>query len=228
MKKGFNTFYYTDSAIQDKRTLSLLSIVCDSVHLHYMSPDYYFTQFQERWEKEKELPVFKKRSVEISTITSKYSNEYIKFLEENKDLIDAEIIQPIQTSMKPPDWESLEQYGEILGENDSAFKFTDFGIRARIIPKDKIYIDSPYFSLYRIQSSCASFCFALESQITPISDNPLLSSIVQSSMNRYSGLKLEYTYEDLSKILAFKTLSSTLPNFGSLTCEQIFEIREYM
>jgi hypothetical protein len=43
-------------------------------------------------------------------MTTKYSDSYFKFLEENKDLIDSRIIQLIQTKIKPSGWESLEQY----------------------------------------------------------------------------------------------------------------------
>jgi hypothetical protein len=58
-----------------------------------------------------------------------------------------------------------------------------FGIITGIIPKDKVYIDSPYFSIYRLQSICGSLYFALKSQITPISDNPILSSFAQESIS---------------------------------------------
>jgi hypothetical protein len=228
MDTDFNTFYYTDSTIQDKRTLSLLSIMCDTVYLHYMPPDYYFIPWKERWEAEKELPIFKTCPVEISIITTKYCNDYSQFIEENTDLIDAGIINPIQTKLKPPDWENLEQYDKQFWKDYAGLKFGELGLKAGLVPTDKVYIDFPYFSIYRFQSNCASLYFALKSQITPISDNPFLSSLAQDVVSGYSDLEVKYTQEDFSKILAFKTLSATLPNFGHLTCDQIFEIREYL
>lgn len=228
MSETFDTFYYTDAFISDKRTLSLLSILCDSVHLYYLSPDYFLKPLQERWEVEKTQPFFRKSPCEDTLITSIHHQKHIEFIKENRELVNAGVIHPILVSATPPDWKNFQKFEQKMMDNYSGIKVGVWGTNVRLVPEDKIYIDTPYFSLYRWQSFSGALYFAIKANITPISDDPVLSSIACDTVTRFSGLNIEYNPKDLSRLLGFKVLSSILPNFGELSPEQILEIRDNM
>lgn len=228
MNEKFNTFYYTDSFISDKRTLSLLSILSDSVYLYYLSPDYFLKPLEEKWSKEKEEPFFKKSPCEETLITNVYHQKHLEFVKENEELVDTGVIRPILVKATPPDWENFQRFEQKMMENYSGIGIGLWGMNVGLVPKDKIYIDAPYFSLYRWQSFSGALYFAIKANITPISDNPIVSSIACETLTKFSDLNIEYNPKDLSKLLGFKALSSILPNFGELRPEQILEIRDDM
>jgi hypothetical protein len=223
----FNTFYYTEALISDKRSLSLLSLMSDSVYFYYLSPFYFLKPLQERWETEKEKPFFKKSICEETLITSLYHKEYLKFTLTNKELIDTKILRPILVEATPPDWESLEQQEKIMMEKHAAgFPAYMWGQEVGLLPKDKFFIDCAHFVMYRWQSIAGALYFAIKTNITPISDNPILSSIACETVTQCSDISVRYNTKDLSKHLGFKVLSSLLPNFGSLNAEQILATRD--
>lgn len=228
MSEKFDTFYYTDTFISEKRTLSFLSILSNSVYLYYLSPDYFLRPLEERWKAEKEKPFFKKSPCEDTLITNVYHQKHLEFIKENKELVDAGVIRPILVKATPPDWENFQKFERKMMENYSGIKIGLWGMNVGLVPEDKIYIDTPYFSLYRWQSFSGALYFAIKANITPISDNPILSSIACKTVTSLSNLNIEYNPKDLSKLLGFKVLSSILPNFGELLPEQILEIREDM
>ena len=230
MTETFNVFYYTDAFISDKRTLSLLCILYDSVHLYYLSPDYFLKPLEERWKTEKEQPFFRKAPCESDLITPIYHRKHIEFIKKNKELVNTGVIRPILVKVKPPDWENFQMFERKMMEDYSGLAIGLWGMRIGLVPeeKDRIYVDSPYFSLYRWQSFSGALYFAIKANITPISDNPVLSSIACETIARFSDLNIEYNPKDLSKLLGFKVLSSILPSFGDLQPEQILEIRDDM
>lgn len=226
MNKQFNTFYYTDAFISDRRTLTLLSILSDSVYLYYLSPHYFLKPLERRWNIEKEEPFFKKSPCEDELMTTIHHQKHLKFISDNRELVNAGVISPILIRATPPDWRDFQQYEEKLMKEYSGIGMAMWGSNIGLVPEDKIYVDTPYFSLYRWQSFSGALYFAIKANITPISDNSSLSAIACESVKRFSDLDIEFDAEDLSKLLGFKALSSSLPNFGGLRAEQILELRD--
>lgn len=231
MTTQFSTFYYTDAFISDRRTISLLSILSDSVYLYYLSPGYLLKHLEERWSAEKELPFFKKAPVETALITRIHYEKHLQFMTENRELVDAGVISPILVAAAPPDWESFEQYERQMWDDYKGLAFGLWGTNVGLIPQDEniVYVDAPHFAVYRWQSLSGALYFAMKANITPISDDSMLSAIACETVARFSPLSaVEYTSGDLSKLLGFKVLSSALPNFGELQAEQILELRDYL
>ena len=117
MSEKFDTFYYTDTFISEKRTLSFLSILSNSVYLYYLSPDYFLRPLEERWKAEKEKPFFKKSPCEDTLITNVYHQKHLEFIKENKELVDAGVIRPILVKATPPDWENFQKFERKMMEN---------------------------------------------------------------------------------------------------------------
>lgn len=231
MTDQFSTFYYTDAFISDRRTLSLLSILSDSVYLYYLSPDYFLKPLEERWDSEKEQPFFKRAPVETALITSIHHQKHLQFITENRELVNAGVIHPILVAATPPDWEDFQQYEQEMMDHYKGIAFGLWGTDVGLIPeaKNMVYVDAPHFALYRWQSLSGALYFAIKANITPISDNPTLSAIACEAVTSFSPVNpIEYTSKDLSKLLGFKVLSSALPNFGELQAEQILELRDYL
>ena len=224
----FDTFYYTEAFISDKRTLSLLSILSDSIYLYYLSPNYFLRPLEERWKVEKEQPFFEKAPSKCDLITPAYHKKHIEFIKENRELVNTGVIRPILVKATPPDWKNFQKFERNMMKNYSGLEIGLWGANIGLVPADMIYIDTPYFSLYRWQSFSGALYFAIKANITPISDNPILSSVACETVTRFSDLNIEYDPKDLSKLLGFKVLSSILPNFGELQPEQILEIRDDM
>lgn len=231
MADHFNTFYYTDAFISDSRTLSLLSILCDSVYLYYLSPDYFLSPLEERWKTEKEEQFFRRAPVETALITSIHRRTHLDFIRENRELVNTGVIRPILIKATPPDWDSFAQYEREMMDEHKGIAFGSWGTKVGLVPDDRnlVYVDAPFFVLYRWQSMSGALYFALKAGITPISDNSTLCAIACETVTSFSPLKsIEYTREDLSKVLGFKVLSSALPHFGRLSCQQILELRDYL
>ena len=230
--ENFDTFYYTEAFISDKRTLSLLSILSDSVYLFYLSPDYFLKPLEERWETEKEQPFFRKAPVECKLITPTYHKRHIEFIKENRELVNTRVIRPILVRQTPPDWEDFQKFEKKMMGDYSGLKIGLWGMNIGLVPElvtgDTVYVDAPYYSLYRWQSFSGALYFAIKANVTPISDNPILSSVACETVARFSDLNIEYAPKDLSKLLGFRVLSLLLPNFGKLQPEQILEVRDDM
>ncbi len=228
----FDIFYYTDAYISNKRTLSLLGILSDSLYIFYLSPDYFLLPFEEKWGKQKSEPFFEKAPIEFEITASIHKEKRANFLTENRELIEAGVIQPISTAQKPPDWESLKKAEEKMMENYSGLNIgiwgNSIGLFDEFPAKDTVYIDAPYFSLYRWQSISGALHFAIKANLTPISDNQKLSSVAIETVKRFSDVEYKYNLEDLSKMVGFKVLSKLLPDFGELSPQQILEVREHL
>ena len=227
----FDVFYYSNAFISDKRTLSLLGILSDSLYVFYLSPDYFLVPFKEKWGKQKSEPFFEKAPVEIEIATSIHKEKYASFLEENRELIEAGVIHPIHIMQKPPDWECLQELEKKMMKDYSGLAIGMWGTRIGLFnefPSDNVYIDAPYFSLYRWLSLSGALYFAIKADITPISDNAKLSSLAIETVRRFSDVDHKYNLDDLSKLLGFKVLSHLLPNFGGLSPQQILEVREHL
>lgn len=224
----FDTFYYTDAFISDRRTLSLLSILSDSVYLYYLSPEYFLKPLEKKWEAEKQLPFFKKAPIKSDLITPIHHKRHKQFIKENAELINAGVIRPILVKVTPPDWGSLEKAEQRMMKDHSGIKIALWGTHIGLVPEitDTLYLDAPYFSVYRWQSFSGALHFAIKTNITPISDNPILSSIACETVTKFSDLNMQSSSKDLSKLIGFKALSSMLPNFGNLEPEKILEIRD--
>lgn len=218
--------YYTDGVISDNGTLTKLCLLFDKVCTFYLSPRYFLEPLEKRWESEKDLAFFAKSPCERSLITSEHLIAFNRFSEENKLLIDSGILMPIVVNQTPPDWEGLEENEKRLMRNGAGISFGLWGQSVGIVPAEKIFVDSPWFSLYRWQSIAGGLHFALHTGMIPISDNRLLSSLAISTVTRFGPSKPLPTPEEIAAQVGFQSMSLLLPDFPSLRNEEILEVRE--
>ena len=218
--------YYTDGLISDRRTLTKLCILFDSVSTFYLSPSYFLEPLQDRLQSERELPFFSKSPCEKDLITSQHLQAHRQFISDNKELIDEKVLKPFLVNQTPPDWESYEANEKKLMKNGSGIAFGLWGQSVGIVPKEKIYVDSPWFSLYRWQSIAGSLHFAVNSNKIPISDNENLSKLAIETVQRFAPTKYLPTLDDISAKVAFHSISLLIPNFPALETGEILEVRE--
>ncbi|MCH8034506.1 MAG: hypothetical protein IH950_12230 [Bacteroidetes bacterium] len=95
-----------------------------------------------------------------------------------------------------------------------------------ILPKGKIYIDSPWFSVNRWQSISAALHFAISKGLIPFSDNENLSKLAIDTVNRFSDFTYKPSINELTYKIAFKSLSFFIPDFPSLKPAEILETKD--
>jgi len=154
--------YYTDSIISNKRTLAQLCFLFEKVRIFCLLPNYFLSPLEERWETEKDTSFFSKSSCEKRLFTRIHFEKHKEFIEENRELVNADILQPILVQQTPPDWESFESNEKKLIKNGAGLAFGIWGQAIGIVPNDKIYVDAPWFSLYRLQSISGALHFAIK------------------------------------------------------------------
>lgn len=218
--------YYTDGVISDNGTLTKLCLLFDRVSSFYLSPQYFLEPLAQRWESEKEKPVFAKSPCEKGLITSEHLATFKRFSEKTKLLIDSGILMPIVVNQTPPDWEGFEENEQKLMRDSSGISFGLWGQSVGIVPREKIFVDSPWFSLYRWQSIAGGLHFALQTGMVPISDNRLLSALAIDTVTRFGPFKPLPTPEEIAAQVAFHSMSLLLPDFPSLNNEEILEVRD--
>lgn len=218
--------YYTDGSISDRKTLTKLCLLFDKVWTFYLSPSYFLEPLEQSWQKDKHKPFFSTSPCEKELLTSCHQLEHQGFITENKDLISTGILRPIVVNQPPPDWESFESYEKKLMKNGRGITFGLWGQSIGIVPKEKIYVDSPLFSLYRWQSIAGGLHFAIKSDKIPISDNENLSKLAIETVQRFAPTKHLPTIEELAANVAFQSISLLLPNFPALEAGEILEARE--
>ena len=218
--------YYTDGLIFDRKTLTKLCVFFDTVRTFYLLPSYYLEPLEERWLSERDLPFFSKSPCEKELLTRVHSDAYKTFINENGELINSNILQPIVVNQKPPDWESFEANEKKLMENGAGIAFGLWGQSVGIAPQEKIYVDSPWFSLYRWQSIAGALHFAIQTGQIPISDNPILSGLACETVSRFSDLKHQPTPDEIASHIAFRSMSLLMPDFPALKAEEIIEVRD--
>jgi len=218
--------YYTDGKISNKRTLSKLCLLFDSVRIFYLSPFYYLKPLEERWLKEKNLPFFKKSRCEKDLLTRIHFEAHKRFINDNHELIESGILQPIIVNQKPPDWESFEENEKKLMKDGSGIAFGIWGQSVGIVPIEKIYVDAAWFSLYRWQSISGGLHFAIQTGQSPISDESALSALACETVNRFSDFNPKPTSGEIASNIAFRSMSMFIPNFPSLKPEEILEARD--
>jgi len=172
------------------------------------------------------MSFFAKSPCERSLITSEHLITFKQFSEENKLLIDSDILMPIVINQTPPDWEGFEENEKKLMLDGGGISFGLWGQSVGIVPAEKIFIDSPWFSLYRWQSIAGGLHFALQTGMIPISDNRLLSGLAIDTVTRFGPSKPLPTPEEITAQVAFQSMSLLLPDFPSLNNEEILEVRE--
>jgi hypothetical protein len=145
---------------------------------------------------------------------------------ENKGLIDSGILAPIVISETPPDWGGFEINEEKLMRDGSGIAFGLWGQSVGIVPEEKIFVDAPWFSLYRWQSIAGGLNFALQSRKVPISDNVTLSRLAIDTVKRFGPKKPLPTPEEIAAAVAFQSMSLLIPDFPSLQATEILEARE--
>ncbi|MCK4358123.1 MAG: hypothetical protein KAW92_05165 [Candidatus Cloacimonetes bacterium] len=218
--------YYSDGIISNRKTLTRLCLLFDTVKTFYLSPSYYLKPLEERWLYEKDLPFFRKSPCEKELLSKIYSESYKNFIDENDELINSNVLQPITINQAPPDWESFEANEKKLMKNGAGLSFGLWGQSVEIVPDKKIYIDAPWFSLYRWQSIAGGLHFAIQTEQIPISDNSVLSGLACDTVSRFSKLKHLPTPNEIASNIAFKSMSLLIPNLPDLKSEEILEARE--
>jgi hypothetical protein len=218
--------YYTDGVISDDSTLTKLCLLFDKVSSFYLSPQYFLEPLERRWESEKEMPFFAKSPCEKSLITSEHLMTFKTFSESNKLLIDSGVLMPIVVNQTPPDWEGFEENEKKLMRDGSGISFGQWGQSVGIVPAEKIFVDSPWFSLYRWQSIAGGLHFALQTGMVPISDNRSLSGLAIDTVTRFGPSKPLPTPDEIAAQVAFQSMSLLVPDFPSLNNEEILEVRE--
>jgi len=223
-----NCLYYTDGIISNKSTLTKLCFLFEHVRTFFLSPSYFLDPLEERWAIEKDRPFFAKSPCEKDLLTSIHLHSWDNFLQENVDLINHNILQPIIVNQTPPDWESFEANEKRLMENGAGIRFGLWGQTVGLVPQEKIYIDAPWFSLYRWQSISGALHFAILTQHIPISDNYKLSTLASDTVSRFSDLKHNPTPDEIAGHIAFRSMSLLIPDFPPLKTEEILEAREIL
>jgi hypothetical protein len=218
--------YYTDSIIRNKRTLAQLCFLFEKVRLFNLLPNYFLSPLEERWEAKKHTPFFAKSPCEKQLFTRIHFERHKEFIEENRELVDADILQPILVQQTPPDWESFEANERKLMTNGVGLAFGIWGQSVGIVPNDKVYVDAPWFSLYRLQSISGALHFAIARGQTPISDNPTLSRLAIDAVTKFSGLNYRPTRKDLAENIAFRSLSLLVPGLPLLHPQEILRLRD--
>jgi len=218
--------YYTDGIISNKATLTKLSLLFDHVRTFYLSPSYYLDPLAERWATEKELPFFAKSPCEKELLTKVHLNSWESFLKDNSYLIQQNVLQPIIAKQSPPDWESFETNEKKLMKNGAGIAIGLWGQSVGLVPEEKMYVDAPWFSLYRWQSIAGALHFAIQTQHIPISDNYQLSILASDTVTRFSDLAHYPTPDEIAGHIAFRAMSLLLPNLPPLEADEILEARE--
>jgi hypothetical protein len=218
--------YYTDGVITNKKTLTKLCVLFDSVRTFYLSPSYYLDPLKERWLSQRDLPFFSKSPCERELLTEVYLKSFENFVNENNELIKERILQPIIVNQTPPDWEGFEKNEKKLMKDGAGISFGLWGQSVGIVTTENIYIDAPWFSLYRWQSISGGLHFAIETRQIPISDNYALSGLACETVSRFSNVKHQPTINEIASHIAFKSMSLLIPDFPALKTEEILEARD--
>lgn len=214
-------FYYTNSYIENKKTLSKMCLLFDKVYTYYLIPFYYLNPLNEIWERKRES----KSSFEKELITESHGKIFLDFLDANKLLVENKILNPIIIEGQPPDWDNFENSERRILYEAQDLNFNWFGGATGLIPKNKIYYDSTWFSLYRIESIAGALIYALKSGKIPFSDNESLSRLGIFSLNKVTNVSYSPSVEELTSLVAFNSLSFFFPDFPELEPEEILEVR---
>ncbi len=218
--------YYTDGLISNNTTLTKLCLLFEKVCTFYLSPGYFLEPLEKRWESEKERPFFAKSRCEKSLITSEHLMAFRQFTEQNKQLIDSDVLVPIVVNQTPSDWRGLEENEKKLMRDGIVIPLYLWGQSIGIVPAEKFFVDSSWFSLYRWQSIAGGLHFAMHTGMVPISDNQLLSALAIDTVTRFGPSKPLPTPEEIAAQVAFQSMSLLLPDFPELRAEEILEVRE--
>lgn len=218
--------YYTDGLIANKQTLTKLCLLFDKVKFFYLSPLYYLKPLKERWATEKEIPFFSKSPCEKELLTTVHFESHMTFLNKYRELINFHVLIPLVVNQTPPDWESFEVAERKLMGQGAGIAFGLWGQSVGLVPQDKIYVDAPWFALYRWQSISGALHLAIQTGQTPISDDAALSSLACETVSRFSDLKHHPTAQEIASHIAFRSMSLLVPNFPELQVDEIMEVRE--
>lgn len=218
--------YYTDGVVHDRRTLTKLCLLFDTVRTFHWSPFHYLEQFEERWLTEKHEPVFDHPIVSKELLTNDYLATFSKFTKKNHQLISARVLQPIVVKQPPRDGENLEQIEKEMMEHGSHLKLFLWGQSIGLVPRDIFYADSHLFALYRWQSISSALHFAIQTGQIPMSDNTVLSQLACSTVSKFPNFDYRPSADEIGNRIAFRAMSLLLPDFPALTSEQILEARD--
>lgn len=209
--------YYTDGLITNRSTLTKLCILFDSISTFYLSPTYFLEPLQNRWQIEREMPFYSTSACEKDLITSLHLQEYKKFINDNRELIKENVLKPFLFHQTPSDWESLDIYEEKLMKNPAkALGMVSWGQSVGIVPKEKFYIDSPHFIVYKLQSITGGLYFSIQSGKIPISDNENMSKYSIDLVQKFTPIEYLPSLDDISAKVAFHSISFLIPNFPIL------------
>ncbi len=173
----------------------------------------------------KNVLFFAKSPCENELLSRIYSDGCKAFTKNNKELIKYNILQPLIVNDTPPDWEGYKSYEKKLLKNGKGIAFGMWGQSIGLVPKERIYIDSPWFAIYRWQNIAGALYFAIKSEHIPISDNYKLSILATETVNKLSDIVHQPALSEMASNIAFRSMSLLLPNFPPLDTGEILEVR---
>ena len=218
--------YYTDGFISDRKTLTKLCLLFDRVNTFYLSPLYFLEPLEKRWQSERDTPFFSKSPCEKVLLTSEHLLAHNNFVVGNKELIASGVLNPIVVNQTPPDWEGFESSEKRLMRDGSGIAFGLWGQSVGIVSKEKIYVDAPWFSLYRWESIAGGLYLATQIKNIPISDNVTLSKLGIDTVRRFAPAEHLPTAEEIAANVAFQSISLMIPDIPALEPAEILELRQ--
>jgi len=216
--------YYTDGIIENKSSLAKLCVIFDELSTFQLSSDYYLHELAKKMRKPSGLKRFDER-IQDDLLTDVYNRRFESFLEENKELINAKVLNPIVVKHTPSDIEDGVLYGSTELNKEVFSMFYYWGRSIGLIPSDKGYIDTYWYVVHRWKSLFTGLNIGVSSELIPISDNRILSSVACQAMTEVGNIPLAPSIDETVSKVAFSALSVMFPEFPELRPKEILKVR---
>jgi len=217
--------YYTNSIIENRKTLTKLCIIFDELCTFEFSSNYYMDELNKRISnKDTNFKRFDER-IDDNLITNLHKRKLETFANENHELIEANILNPIIVNEEPSDLKRGKIYGEDELNKEIFTMFFYWGQAVGLIPQDKGYFDSFWYVVNRWRSLYGGLNLAINGGFIPISDNEILSNIACNTIQEIGSIPVVPSLEAKASNLAFKTISLVLPDLPELQPQEILNVR---